>query len=221
MKTADGGRQTVDDGDRGRRDVVKLLAAASLAAVGLGAPEIARAAELAAGVAPQGTAPQFRPAFFTAAEWPMVRSLADHVIPSDERSGSASDALVPEFMDFIMNENPRSQPWMRDGLKWMNDESNRRVRRSWVKASLAQQRQVLNDVAFPKTAPASLAPGVEFFSRFRDLTSSGFWSSRMGVKDLGYQGNITMSEWLGCPAPVLKKIGVSYKTSMHVPGRRG
>jgi hypothetical protein len=218
MTTTDDGRQAMDEGEPGRRDVVKLIAAASLAAVGLGAPQIARASELA-DAALRSQDPQYRPVFFSGDEWPMVRSLADLVIPRDARSGSASDAGVPEFMDFIMNDNPKSQKWMRDGLKWMNAETDKRFGRSWVKCSVAQQRLVLNDIAFPKKAPAALKPGVEFFTRFRDLTSSGFWSSRIGVTDLGYMGNRPIAEWTGCPEPVLKKIGVSYKTSMHVPRR--
>lgn len=202
-----------------RRDVVKLLTAASLAAVGLGAPEITRAAELAQAAGGQNAAPPFKPAFFGRTEWEQVRSLADHVIPRDARSGSATDAGVPEFMDFIMVENPGSQKWMRDGLKRLDVECRTRFKRDWIRCSPAQQRLVLNDIAFPKKAPAALKPGVEFFTRFRDLTASGFWTSRIGVKDIGYMGNVTMGEWTGCPEPALAKVGVSYKASMHVPKR--
>jgi len=202
-----------------RRDVVKMLTAASLAAVGLGAPEIARAAEHANAALQQG-APAYKPVFFTKAEWPMVQSLSELVIPRDARSGGAIEAGVPEFMDFIMNENKGSQAWMRSGLKWLDGECTRRFRRSWVRCSAAQQREVLNDIAFPKKAAPTVKPGVEFFTRFRDLTSSGFWTSRMGIQDIGYMGNITLSEWVGCPEPQLTKLGVSYKMSMHAV-RRG
>src|SRR5450756_1734261 len=133
----DNGRRATDDGpqatgerDMDRRDVVKLLATASLAAVGLGAPEVAHAWELTnAALASQGTGTQFTPAFFTPVEWRAVRSLVDVVIPRDDRSGSATDAGVPEFMDFMMVENPKSQPWMRDGLKWLNDGCRKRFGR--------------------------------------------------------------------------------------------
>ena len=220
-QTTDDGRQTTDERDMDRRDVVKLLATASLAAVGLGAPEVAHAWDLTnAALASQGTGTQFAPAFFTPVEWRAVRSLVDVVIPRDDRSGSATDAGVPEFMDFMMVENPKSQPWMRDGLKWLNDECRKRFGREWTSCSAAQQRQLLNVIAFPNTAPATVKAGVEFFSRFRDLTSSGFWTSRMGVKDLGYLGNVTVPVWSGCPEPALTKLGVSYNIPMHVP-RRG
>jgi hypothetical protein len=56
-----------------------------------------------------------------------------------------------------------------------------------------------------------MRPGVEFFNRFRDLTASGFWSSRMGVQDLRYRGNTALAEWPGCPPAALRKLGVSYK----------
>lgn len=197
-----------------RRDVVKMLTAASLAALGLGAPEVARAAEHAAAALQQG-APEYVPVFFTKAEWPVVRTLSDLVIPKDARSGSATEAGVPEFMDFIMNENKGSQKWIRDGLVWLNTECGKRFNRDWTKCTAAQQRELLNDIAFPKKAKAQYKAGVEFFTRFRDLTSSGFWTSRMGIKDIGYMGNITVPEWTGCPEPQLTKLGVSYKMSMH------
>jgi gluconate 2-dehydrogenase gamma chain len=227
-QTADGRRQTADTtaplaaaGETQgmeRRDAVKLLAAASLAAVGIGAPDIARAAEHARAALLGG--PAYSPVFFTAGEWPVVRSLADLVIPKDARSGSASDAGVPEFMDFLMNDIPESRKWMRDGLAWLNAECGRRFKKTWVQCTAAQQREVLDAIAFPKKAPAALKPGVEFFTRFRDLTSSGFWTSRIGIEDLGYMGNRIVPEWNGCPEPQLAKLGVSYKMSMHAV-RRG
>ncbi|MBM3906575.1 MAG: gluconate 2-dehydrogenase subunit 3 family protein [Gemmatimonadetes bacterium] len=231
-KTVDGGRLTVDRAvpllgenpastpqDVARRDVVKMLGAATVAAFGLAAPDVARAAAYAGAALQQG-APAYKPIFFTRTEWPMVRSLADLVIPADARSGSASDAGVPEFMDFIMMEFKGNQKWMRDGLQWLNAEGGRRFKKGFIACTAAQQTQVLDDIAFPKKAPAALKPGVEFFTRFRDMTASGFWSSRVGYKDIGYMGNMIVPVWEGCPEPQLKKLGVSYKMSMKAV-RRG
>jgi hypothetical protein len=53
-----------------------------------------------------------------------------------------------------------------------------------------------------------MGPGAAFFSLFRDLVASGFWSSRMGVEDLRYTGNTFVAEWKGCPPEVLRKIGL-------------
>lgn len=213
--------QASDDTATGleRRDVVKMLGAAALAAVGLAVPDVARAADYAEAALQQG-APAYKPLYFTKAEWPMVRTLADLVIPRDARSGSASDAGVPEFMDFIMVEFKSNQKWMRPGLQWLNAECTKRFKKGFVACTPAQQKLVLDDIAFPKKAPAALKPGVEFFTRFRDMTASGFWSSRVGYKDIGYMGNTVVPVWEGCPEPQLQKLGVSYKMSMKAV-RRG
>ncbi|HEY3287941.1 MAG TPA: gluconate 2-dehydrogenase subunit 3 family protein [Gemmatimonadaceae bacterium] len=210
-----------DDAPRGvdRRDVVKMLGAASLAAIGLASPDVARAAEYARAALEQG-APAYKPIFFTRTEWPMVRALADLVIPRDARSGSAADAGVPEFMDFIVNDFKSNQNWMREGLVWLNGECTRRFKRGFVACTPEQQKQVLNDIAFPKKAAPALKPGVDFFTRFRDLTASGFWTSRIGFKDIGYMGNTIVPVWEGCPEPQLQKLGVSYKMSMRAVRRR-
>lgn len=155
---------------------------------------------------------RFTPKFFTAHEWRTVRMLADYVIPRDERSGSATDAKVPEFMDFLMADKDASMASriaMRGGLAWLDAECRRRFTKNFVAATDAQRRQVLDDIAWPARAPAKLSHGVAFFSRFRDLTASGFFSSRMGWEDVRYVGNVALPEWNGCPPEALRKLGVS------------
>lgn len=152
----------------------------------------------------------FAPKFFTAAEFRTVGILADMIIPRDDRSGGATDAGVPEFMDFIMIDKPDNQKWMRPGLAWINAQSTTTFGKPFADASAPQREQILNDIAWPARAPAALADGVSFFNRFRDLTSSGFWSSRIGVKDLRYIGNTFNPNWNGCPPEALAKLGVTY-----------
>ncbi len=195
-----------------RRDAVQLLAALPAAAF-LSWPTaqqekarnfVANALRAAA----EGT--PYAPKFFTAAEYRTVRVLGDMILPRDERSGSASDAGVPEFMDFTMTDRPRSQDWMRKGLAWIDSQSKSRFGKAFADASQSQREAILNDIAWPDKAPASMADGVNFFNRFRDLTATGFWSSEIGVKDLRYMGNIFAPNWNGCPPEALKKLGVSY-----------
>ena len=153
----------------------------------------------------------YAPKFFTAHEWQTVRLLADLVIPKDERSGSATDAAVPEFMDFILVEYPRNQLWMRGGLAWLDTECRRRTGKSFVDADDAQRTTILDDIAWPDKAPPRLHHGVAFFNHFRDFTASGFWSSRIGVADLQYKGNEVVTNWQGCPPEQLAKLGVRYQ----------
>ena len=195
-----------------RRDVVQLLAALPFAAI-MNWPtaeqeRVRNLVDAALKSTAEGTA--YAPKFFTAAEFRTVRILADMIIPRDDRSGSASDAGVPEFMDFTMNDRPNSQKWMRDGLAWLNAQSNTRFGKQFADATETQREAILNDIAWPARAPATMADGVGFFNRFRDLTSSGFWSSQIGVKDLQYKGNVFVAEWNGCPPAALNKLGVNY-----------
>ncbi len=199
-------------GEMSRRDAVQLLAALPIAAfLSWPAAEhetVRRFVDGALKSAAEGTA--YAPRFFTAAEFRTARILADMIIPRDERSGNASDAGVPEFMDFMMMERPNNQKWMRDGLQWLDAQSNTRFAKLFGDATETQREQILNDIAWPARAPAAMADGVTFFNRFRDLTSSGFWSSEIGVKDLQYKGNLFVSDWNGCPPAALRKLGVSY-----------
>jgi hypothetical protein len=132
------------------------------------------------------------------------------IIPRDQRSGSATDAGVPEFMDFIMMDYSFNQKWMRSGLGWIDTQSKARFGKPFADVTVSQREQILNDIAWPARAPATMADGVTFFNRFRDLTSSGFWSSRIGVKDLRYIGSTFNPNWDGCPPEALAKLGVTY-----------
>jgi hypothetical protein len=193
-----------------RREVVGLLASLPLA-VSLRWPpgQIERALQFLSGIRSGGV---YEPKFFTAAEWQTVRVLADLVIPADERSGGATDAGVPEFMDFMMLDRPDQQLWMRGGLAWLDAESTRRSGRRFTEADDRQRRALLDDIAWPARSAPRLSQGVAFFTAFRDLTASGFWSSRIGVADLQYQGNTVVPEWTGCPSEALAKLGVSYES---------
>ena len=189
-----------------RRETVKVLAAG----VGfwLTPLEVRRAAEFAAKARSAGSG--YEPKFFTPPEWETVRVLVDLVIPRDGRSGSATDAGVPEFMDFVLGDEPSRRTAMRGGLAWLDHECDDRYGKTFVASADAERVALLDDIAWPKKAKPADAPGVAFFNAFRDLTASGFWSSKMGVQDLRYLGNVVVPEWKGCPDEQLKKLGVKY-----------
>jgi len=140
-----------------------------------------------------------------------VRVLVDLIIPKDGRSGSATDAGVPEFMDFMMVDDPGRQTPMRGGLAWIDHECEDRFDKRFLECTPAERAAVLDDIAWPQKAKPELAHGVAFFSNFRDLTASGFWTTRMGIDDLQYMGNRSVARWNGCPPEALKKLGVSYE----------
>ena len=202
-----GGRKVGTMEGMTRREAVQMAALAALTTAFRWTPADARrAADLAR--AARRTA--FAPKFFTAHEWETVEVLVDLVIPRDERSGSATDAGVPEFMDFMMIDREEGQTPMRGGLAWLDNESRERFKKAF-KDCVEQERQaILDDIAFPKRAKPAYSQGVAFFNMFRDLTASGFYTSKLGIADLQYLGNEAMADWTGCPDAALRKLGVNY-----------
>jgi hypothetical protein len=147
--------------------------------------------------------------FFTVAEMSTITILGDIIIPKDAISGSASDAKVPDFIEFIVKEMPHHQTPMRGGLRWLNIESLKRFDKDFAGISPAQRIEIVDDIAYPNKAKATMKQGVAFFTLIRNLTTTGFYTSEMGVKDLDYKGN-TPNQWNGVPDDVLKQYGLTY-----------
>ncbi len=197
-----------------RRDVLRMLGVSVAAATMSCTPEVADKAHQAGQAARDSAAAtggKVPTKFFTPHEHATVTLLADLIIPKDDRSGSASDAGVPEFMDYILTEYPDGQTAIRGGLAWLDNESRDRYDKAFVDCSVPQRKALLDDIAWPKKARPELSQGVAFFNRFRDFTASGFFSSRMGTEDLRYIGNTVVPVWNGCPPEALARLGVSYE----------
>jgi gluconate 2-dehydrogenase gamma chain len=192
-----------------RRRMLQVLGAVPVAA----ALSPATALEQVTSSQAATSATQAAPRFFAAHEWKTVRVLVDYIIPRDDVSGSATDAKVPEYMDYLLAEkdaNPATQVAMRGGLAWLDTESQKRFAKTFVDASDPQRRQILDDIAYPQKAPPGMSYGVSFFNRLRDMTASGFYSSAIGWKDVQYVGNVFNPGYDGCPPAALEKLGVSY-----------
>jgi hypothetical protein len=149
--------------------------------------------------------------FFSDHEMATIAVLTNLIIPADEVSGSASDAKVPEFIEFIVKDMPHYQVPMRGGLKWLDMQCLKRFERSFVDCSEVQQIEMIDLIAYPerKNVDVELQPGIKFFNLVRNLTATGFFTSEIGVKDLGYIGNVP-NQWNGVPDDVLKQYGLAY-----------
>ncbi|MFT3701077.1 MAG: gluconate 2-dehydrogenase subunit 3 family protein [Agriterribacter sp.] len=145
--------------------------------------------------------------FFTEDEMATITILADIIIPKDEKSGSASDAKVPEFIEFIVKDIPEHKVPMRGGLRWLDVQCLNRYNNPFKDATSEQQLEIVNDIAYPLDAKPGMEQGVAFFNRMRDLTATGFFTTEMGINDLGYVGNMP-NVWEGVPADVLKQYGL-------------
>jgi gluconate 2-dehydrogenase subunit 3-like protein len=162
--------------------------------------------------------------FFTPHEMATIAILADIIIPRDDISGSASDAKVPDFIEFMVKDRPENQIPMRGGLRWLDVESLKRFEKPFKDLDQKQQLNIVDDIAYPeitykdekgnkvqkgRKAKTGMAQGIAFFNLMRDMTASGFYTSEIGVKDVGYAGN-TPNKWNGVPDDVLKQYGLAY-----------
>lgn len=149
------------------------------------------------------------PEFFTPHELATVTVLSDIIVPKDAISGSATEAKVPEFIAFIVKDMPEHQTPMRGGLRWLDMQCFKQFDKAFVDCTAAEQIKMVDQIAYPEKADPKNKQGVAFFNLMRDLTLTGFYTSEMGVKDLGYAGNVP-NKWNGVPAEVLKEKGLAY-----------
>lgn len=147
--------------------------------------------------------------YFTAEEMVTIGILADIIIPKDEVSGSATDAKVPDFIEFIVKDMPQHQVPMRGGLRWLDMQSLNRFEKPFSGITPAQRIEIVDDIAYPEKAAPGMQQGVAFFNLMRNLTATGFYTSEIGVKDIGYKGN-QPNQWTGVPDDVLKQYGMAY-----------
>ena len=193
-----------------RRHVFHILGSVPVAAVAAnstlaGAP--AAHAHMNHGAAATTKLP-FERRIFDDHQWKTVHVLCDLVLPADERSGSATQAGVPEFIDdwiaFRAEEDgdDRLKAEILGGLTWLDRESNEKFSKDFADVSADQQKQLLDRIAWPARTAKEDKIWAAFFSEFRDLTVSGFYSSKMGVADIRYLGNTAVAEWKGCDPKV-------------------
>ena len=199
-----------------RRDTLKMMGAASLAGLTWTAcepqPEAAETHEhVHTGTHKISEADQqlMNERFFTDHEMKTVTVLGDLIIPADERSGSASDAGTPEFIEFMMKDQPYHQVGMRGGLRWLDVQCMQQFGQKFADCSEAQQKEMLDQIAYPERATPEMSQGVNFFNNFRNFVAIGFFTSKIGVDDLEYIGN-RPNVWQGAPPEVLDRLGVSY-----------
>lgn len=147
--------------------------------------------------------------FFNEHEMATMNVLCDIIIPKDEKSGSASEAKVPDFIEFMVKEKPELQTPVRGGLRWLDLQMLTRYEKSFMDCTPEQRIVMVDEIAYPEKAKPAMKAGVKFFNLMRNLTASGFYTTEMGYKDIGYMGN-KPTQWNGVPDDVLKQYGLSY-----------
>ncbi|MCL5005310.1 MAG: gluconate 2-dehydrogenase subunit 3 family protein [Acidobacteria bacterium] len=196
-----------------RRDMLKAITAVPAAAlIPLGSATAAEQQEPKTAAEAQTIAVYHRKVL-TAHEWETVKALSDLIIPADERSGSASEAGVPQFIDDWLDfQGGDLLAEIRGGLVWLDLECKHQFGHEFVGCAPMEQKKILDRIAYPDKASPEDSNYVAFFNRFRDLVVEGFFSSEMGVKDLPYLGNKVVADWEGCPTNVLAQVDENLRT---------
>ena len=143
----------------------------------------------------------YKPKFFSRHQYAVLCSLCEAIIPADEESGGAIEAGAPEFIDLLTSENPDYQLKLGGGIAWLDSTCTERFGKNYLDCSAQQRKQMLDQIAYKKSGESdpSLSQGIAFFSFLRMLTADGFFTSRIGIKYLGYIGNAHLAEFPGCP----------------------
>ncbi len=141
----------------------------------------------------------YQPKFFKGHRWQTLRKLSEMIIPPDEKSGGALEAKAPEFIDLLTSENKDFQTRLGGGLLWLDAYCKKHYDREFVSLSAAQQKEVLDLIAYRKNSTPETSQGISFFTFLRRLTADGFYTSKIGIEDVGYVGNVALAEFPGCP----------------------
>ena len=175
-----------------RRQVLRQLA---LAVTGAGAGvfnvDAARVVHALAGEA-RAPAGGYAPAALSAHQFRTVTRLAELIVPADEGGGSAVEAGAPEFIDLLCSQNPDLLRIYADGLAWVDAAMRRTRDRTFVDASAAQQTALLDGLVAAERGESSssdLKEGLGFFNWVRRMAVGAYYTSPIGIADVGFRGN--------------------------------
>lgn len=190
-----------------RREAVKLIAITGIAGTGTAVAQHqghgvkqAPAAAKKESAARKALASAYRAKYFSEHEFAVITRLADLIIPRDSTPG-ALDARAHEYIDLQVAEMPETQVRLSGGIQWLDRYCAEQFGQPFLKCTEAQQKSVLDRLAYAKTVTAGLRAARAFFATVRDLTCDGFYSSKLGYTEVGYKGNTFVTKFVGCTHP--------------------
>jgi hypothetical protein len=208
-----------------RRTTIKWMFAAAAAVPALrvhGYTAQPPARDVAANQAGYGTDPNLMQEWKAGGPWPLTlgaqarlttAALCDLIIPADEHSPAASAVGVVDFIDeWISAPYPQQRAdraVILPGIEWMDAEAQKRFGKVFAALDEKQKSAIADDVCAPARAAPEFARAAKFFSKFRDLTAGGFYTTPAGMKDIGYTGNVPLEKFDGPPLEALKKAGLA------------
>jgi len=168
-----------------------------------------------------GTDPDLTKIYRPGDAWPLTLSQAQRrtaaalcnvIIPDDGRSPNAESVGVVDFIDeWVSAPYPRQtadRPIVLEGLAWMDAEALLRFEKYFAELDQSQQHAICDDICYEPNAKPKFARAAAFFTRYRDLTVGGFYSTPSGARDIGYIGNVPLPKFEGPPPELLRKLGL-------------
>ncbi len=144
-------------------------------------------------------------------EMETISILSTVILPPKEPHGGPIEADVPEFIEFMGKDIPELQTTLLGGLMWLDHKSNTEFGKEFKSATLEQQKSILDTICYHdiELPLDEQALEIQFFHLMRGLTLTGYYTSKVGIEDLGYKGN-QPNVWDGVPQDVLDQHGVAY-----------
>jgi hypothetical protein len=139
----------------------------------------------------------YKPKAFNEHEYSTLRRLAELIVPADDVSPSALESGACEFIDLLASNNDELAATYTGGIAWLDREMLRRYNANFLDAKPEQQSAMLDLIAFRKNAGESpeLGPGIHFFNWARMMVVDAFYTSKVGIKDVGFMGNKGMAKF--------------------------
>jgi gluconate 2-dehydrogenase gamma chain len=176
-----------------RRDLLRNIALSATLG-GLSADAAQHVHQMAA-VEKAAKAGVYEPKAFNAHEYQTLRRLAELIMPADEVSKGALEAGAPEFIDLLSSQNPELAAIYTGGIAWLDRQMERQHGKSFVDCKPEEQTALLDRIAYRRNATPELRPGIRFFDWARKMVADAYYTSKVGVADLGYMGNKGMTEF--------------------------
>jgi gluconate 2-dehydrogenase gamma chain len=187
-----------DQPDYSRRELLlRIGAGMSLAAMGenlLPAQDAQHVHQAVAADKAEQNGP-YKPKALTAHEYATLQRLSDLIIPADEHSPGAVAAGAADFIDFLCAASDDMRDIYTGGIFWLDDAMKHHHGKDFLEAEPAQQTALLDLIAYRKNASPELNPGIQFFTWCRRMVADAYYTSPIGIKDLGYMGNRALSHF--------------------------
>ena len=188
-----------DQNQVSRRQVLRHLGiSVTLGASGAGLVQIEAAQHVHNAVAAEKSAAakgEYAPKCFNAHEFATLRRLSDLIIPADNHSPGALEAGAAEFIDYLASTSPDLAEIYTGGIAWLDHTLQRHHNTDFLSASPELQTAALDLIAYRKNETPEIAPGIRFFSWVRKMVADAYYTSPIGIKDLGYMGNTAVSQF--------------------------